>query len=217
MASDMDRAKAVDLGHYTDRAASFGKGSSCGWAAMKRSAMSRHPHRFTGARSGPGYRRRAEGTGHRDLRSESGGKTTLALHIVAEAQKQGGLCRFYRRRTCPGRDLCEKDRVNTTICSSRSPIRGSSRWKIAENPRCAAARCDVLVVDSVRPSSLRRSWKGNGRRPDGTSGKAHVPGPAQADGKHQPCPKPRWFSSSASYEKSAYSSVVPKRPRAETP
>ena len=33
---------------------------------------------------------------------ESSGKTTLALHAVANAQKQGGYRGFYRCRTCPG-------------------------------------------------------------------------------------------------------------------
>ena len=33
---------------------------------------------------------------------ESSGKTTLALHVVAEAQKRGG----DRRRACPGSHLC---------------------------------------------------------------------------------------------------------------
>jgi recombination protein RecA len=34
----------------------------------------------------------------RSMGPESSGKTTLALHVVAEAQKSGGTCRLRRRR-----------------------------------------------------------------------------------------------------------------------
>ena len=34
---------------------------------------------------------------------ESSGKTTLTLHVIAEAQKLGGGGGLYRRRACPGR------------------------------------------------------------------------------------------------------------------
>ena len=37
---------------------------------------------------------------------ESSGKTTLALHILAEAQKRGGRGGLHRRRARPGPQLC---------------------------------------------------------------------------------------------------------------
>jgi recombination protein RecA len=37
---------------------------------------------------------------------ESSGKTTLALHAVAQCTKTGRHCRVYRCRTCPGHRLC---------------------------------------------------------------------------------------------------------------
>ena len=37
---------------------------------------------------------------------ESSGKTTLALHVLAEAQKKGGEVAFYRRRARTGPHLC---------------------------------------------------------------------------------------------------------------
>ena len=39
-------------------------------------------------------RRFAQGPHRRDLRPESSGKTTLALHAIAEAQKAGGTAAF---------------------------------------------------------------------------------------------------------------------------
>ena len=38
---------------------------------------------------------------------ESSGKTTLALHAVAQAQDNRGHCRIHRCRACPGRFLCQ--------------------------------------------------------------------------------------------------------------
>ena len=40
---------------------------------------------------------------------ESSGKTTLTLHVIAEAQKRGGVC-LRRRRTCSRSRLCPQAR-----------------------------------------------------------------------------------------------------------
>ena len=37
---------------------------------------------------------------------ESSGKTTLALHVIAEAQAAGGMRRVHRRRACARSGLC---------------------------------------------------------------------------------------------------------------
>ena len=41
---------------------------------------------------------------------ESSGKTTLALHVVAQAQKVDGACAYIDARTRPGRELCRQTR-----------------------------------------------------------------------------------------------------------
>ncbi len=40
---------------------------------------------------------------------ESSGKTTLALHAIAEIQKRGRTSSIYRRGACARSSLCEKD------------------------------------------------------------------------------------------------------------
>ena len=60
---------------------------------------------------------------------ESGGKTTMTLHIIAEAQKMGGR----RRSSTPSTRSIPSTRASWawtwTICWSRSPITASRRWK----------------------------------------------------------------------------------------
>ena len=64
---------------------------------------------------------------------ESSGKTTLALHIVAEAQKQGGEVRLHRRRARPGPHLCPRPgRGHRRTCSSPSRTPVSRAWRSAK-------------------------------------------------------------------------------------
>lgn len=53
-----------------------------------------HPHRLSGAGSGAGHRRRTRGRIIEIYGPESSGKTTLALHVLAQAQKMGGEVAF---------------------------------------------------------------------------------------------------------------------------
>lgn len=41
---------------------------------------------------------------------ESSGKTTVALHMIAEVQKRGGIAGFIDGRACSGSSLCEEYR-----------------------------------------------------------------------------------------------------------
>ena len=66
---------------------------------------------------------------------ESSGKTTLALHIIAEAQKMGGMAAYHRRRARARPDLRRAGWASiSTSCSSPSPTpasrrsRSSTRW-----------------------------------------------------------------------------------------
>ncbi len=61
---------------------------------------------------------------------ESSGKTTIALQVVAEAQKKGGHGRVHRRGACTRSGVCaESWEWMSTICWCRSRIMESRRWR----------------------------------------------------------------------------------------
>jgi recombination protein RecA len=79
---------------------------------------------------------------------EAGGKTTLALHIVAEAQKQGGLAAFIDAEHALDVTYARKIGVNTDDLLISQPDSGEQALEIAETLVRSGA-LDVLVVDSV--------------------------------------------------------------------
>jgi recombination protein RecA len=79
---------------------------------------------------------------------ESGGKTTLALHIVAEAQKQGGLAAFIDAEHALDVGYARKIGVDTDDLLISQPDTGEQALEIAETLVRSGA-LDVLVVDSV--------------------------------------------------------------------
>ena len=79
---------------------------------------------------------------------ESGGKTTLALHIVAEAQKQNGLAAFVDAEHALDVTYARKIGVNTDDLLISQPDTGEQALEIAETLVRSGA-LDVLVVDSV--------------------------------------------------------------------
>lgn len=79
---------------------------------------------------------------------ESGGKTTLALHIVAEAQKQGGLAAFIDAEHALDVVYARNIGVNTDDLLISQPDTGEQALEIAETLVRSGA-LDVLVVDSV--------------------------------------------------------------------
>ena len=79
---------------------------------------------------------------------ESGGKTTLALHIVAEAQKQSGLAAFIDAEHALDVAYARKIGVNTDDLLISQPDTGEQALEIAETLVRSGA-LDVLVVDSV--------------------------------------------------------------------
>ena len=71
---------------------------------------------------------------------ESSGKTTVALHIVAEAQKRGGIAAFIDAEHALDPDLCaEAGRGHRRAATSPSRTPASRRWKSARR-WCAPAR-----------------------------------------------------------------------------
>jgi recombination protein RecA len=79
---------------------------------------------------------------------ESGGKTTLALHIVAEAQKMGGLAAFIDAEHALDMSYARKIGVDVDNLLIAQPDTGEQALEIAETLVRSGA-LDVLVVDSV--------------------------------------------------------------------
>jgi recombination protein RecA len=79
---------------------------------------------------------------------ESGGKTTLALHIVAEAQKKDGIAAFIDAEHALDVTYAKKIGVNTDELLISQPDSGEQALEIAETLVRSGA-LDVLVVDSV--------------------------------------------------------------------
>ena len=79
---------------------------------------------------------------------ESSGKTTLALHIVAEAQKTGGIAAFVDAEHALDINYARKLGVKTDDLLVSQPDTGEQALEIAETLVRSGA-IDVLVVDSV--------------------------------------------------------------------
>jgi recombination protein RecA len=79
---------------------------------------------------------------------ESSGKTTLALHIIAEAQKQGGIAGFVDAEHALDLNYARKLGLNTDDLLVSQPDTGEQALEIAEMLVRSGA-LDVLVIDSV--------------------------------------------------------------------
>lgn len=79
---------------------------------------------------------------------ESSGKTTLALHIVAEAQKAGGICGFVDAEHALDPSYAKKLGVNIDELLISQPDTGEQALEIADTLVRSGA-VEVLVVDSV--------------------------------------------------------------------
>jgi recombination protein RecA len=79
---------------------------------------------------------------------ESSGKTTLALHTMAEAQKKGGICAFVDAEHALDPIYARKLGVNVDELLISQPDHGEQALEIADTLVRSGA-VDVLVVDSV--------------------------------------------------------------------
>ncbi len=79
---------------------------------------------------------------------ESSGKTTLCLHIVAEAQKSGGICAFVDMEHALDPLYAEKIGVDIQQLYVSQPDTGEQALEITEHLTRSGA-LDVIVVDSV--------------------------------------------------------------------
>ena len=79
---------------------------------------------------------------------ESSGKTTLALHVVAEAQKVGGTCAFVDAEHALDPGYARKLGINLDDLLISQPDTGEQALEIADTLVRSGA-VDVLVIDSV--------------------------------------------------------------------
>jgi len=90
---------------------------------------------------------------------ESSGKTTLALHTIAEAQKKGGICAFVDAEHALDVVYARKLGVSTDDLLISQPDAGEQALEIADTLVRSGA-IDVLVVDSVAALVPRSELEG---------------------------------------------------------
>lgn len=79
---------------------------------------------------------------------ESSGKTTLALHVVAQAQKIGGVCAFIDAEHAMDPEYSKKIGVKIDQLLLSQPDYGEQALEIAES-LVRSGKIDVVVIDSV--------------------------------------------------------------------
>jgi recombination protein RecA len=90
---------------------------------------------------------------------ESSGKTTLALHCLAEAQKKGGICAFIDAEHALDPVYARKLGVNVDDLLISQPDAGEQALEIADTLVRSGA-IDVLVIDSVAALVPRAELEG---------------------------------------------------------
>ena len=91
---------------------------------------------------------------------ESSGKTTLAIHAIAEAQKQGGIAAFIDVEHAFDRFYAEKLGVNTADLLVSQPDNGEQALEIADNLIRSGA-IDIIVIDSVAALTPKSEIEGD--------------------------------------------------------
>jgi len=148
MTVDMDKGKAVDLA-ITQIERQFGKGSIMRLGgAEKVNDVPVIPTGSLGLDIALGIGGVPRGRVVEIFGPESGGKTTLALHIVAEAQKQNGIAAFIDAEHALDVAYAKKIGVMTDDLLIAQPDTGEQALEIAETLVRSGA-LDILVVDSV--------------------------------------------------------------------
>ncbi|MES2471194.1 MAG: recombinase RecA [Patescibacteria group bacterium] len=79
---------------------------------------------------------------------ESSGKTTLSLHIVAEAQKRGGICAYIDAEHAMDPEYAKRIGVRVDELLISQPDTGEQALEIVES-LVRSGKMDVVVIDSV--------------------------------------------------------------------
>lgn len=97
---------------------------------------------------------------------ESSGKTTLALHIVAEAQKKGGICAYIDAEHAMDPVYAKNLGVKTDELLISQPDTGEQGLEICES-LVRSGKIDIVVIDSVAALTPKDEIEGD-------MGQAHV-------------------------------------------
>ena len=79
---------------------------------------------------------------------ESSGKTTLSLHVIAEAQKKGGICAFIDAEHAMDPEYAKRLGVKIDELLISQPDTGEQALEIVES-LVRSGKLDVIVIDSV--------------------------------------------------------------------
>ena len=90
---------------------------------------------------------------------ESSGKTTLATHIIAEAQKKGGICAFIDAEHAFDADYAANLEVDIETLVIHQPDYGEQALEVAEKLISSGA-IDVCVIDSVAALTPKKEIDG---------------------------------------------------------
>ncbi len=91
---------------------------------------------------------------------ESSGKTTLALHVVAEAQKLGGVCAYIDAEHAMDPEYAGKLGVKLTDLLISQPDTGEQALEIVDS-LVRTNKMDVIVIDSVAALTPRAEIEGD--------------------------------------------------------
>src|SRR3989338_362658 len=90
---------------------------------------------------------------------ESSGKTTLSLHVVAEAQKEGGICAFIDAEHALDPEFAKKLGVKLEELLISQPDNGEQALEIVES-LVRSGKISVIVIDSVAALTPRDEIEG---------------------------------------------------------
>ena len=145
--NDADNAKAVELA-IQQIEKNFGKGSIMKMGEINRLAIDVIPTGSIKLDAALGVGGVPKGRIIEIYGPESSGKTTISLHIVAEAQKRGGICAFIDAEHALDPVYARNIGVNTRELLISQPDYGEQALDIAETLVRSGA-VEVIVIDSV--------------------------------------------------------------------
>jgi len=156
--SSMDKSKALDAA-VSQIERSFGKGSIMKLGAGQVVEVESVPTGSLGLDIALGIGGLPRGRVVEIYGPESSGKTTLALHTVAEAQKKGGICAFIDAEHALDPIYARKLGVSVEDLLISQPDTGEQALEICDTLVRSGA-IDVLVVDSVAALTPRAELEG---------------------------------------------------------